>query len=207
MPHRRTKKKTSNSYKIARNAVKNYMNKRCEVKDCTHVISAASVSTSGNILPLWGPSVLAVGTAGDQRIGNQVNILNAQMRVMISQADTPYNRVRYMVISCRARLGASLAPIFNATSYSAFGGIFSSFNYNFVKRVYLDKTVMLQEKVDGTLRTTFRKHYLKNLKSKLHWQNETSSPQELFYFIAVSDSSAPSHPQITLNLTSRFQDL
>jgi len=135
-------------------------------------------------------------------------LLSTKLSILCSQADSPYNRVRYGIVKCRQR-PANFASLFNPTSYTAFGGIFANLNYDVVQRVYLDKVMMLRPTAyNGTgpvMTTKFAKHHCKT-KDKLHFQSNLSGPQESWYFFVVSDSAIAPNPNVDVLLNHRYTD-
>ena len=184
---------------------------KVEVKDATQ-LSSGGVTSTGTMFPLLTAGILAQGPSSDQRIGNEIMLLSTKLSIMCSQADSPYNRVRYAVLKCRQR-PTNVASLFNNTSYTAFGGIFANWNYDVIERVYLDRTMMLRAASSSgasnasVMTTKFAKHHLKT-KDKLHFQSNLSGPQESWYFFVISDSAPASliHPNVDVLLNHRFTD-
>ena len=70
------------------------------------------------------------------------------LRIMHALADTGYNNCRYAIIKCR-EAPPSVSAVFETSSYNTFGGVYASWDYDVVEKVYLDKNITLNQAVSG----------------------------------------------------------
>ena len=172
--------------------------KKPEVKQNMVVQNPAlGVGTSGAIFQI---GTIAPGVAHDQRVGNQVELLTTNIRYMWALGDTGYNNGRLAVIKTKTALPA-LSNAFETTSFAAFGGVYASWDYDIVEKVYYDENSTINQLISGARSQVFRKQYIKTPMELKFDTNVANSQLDFLYIIAVSDSSLAPHP--TLNLVSR----
>lgn len=187
--------------------IKKVMASKVEVKAET-VLANTNADNNGTLIRLLQSTVS--GTAHDQRIGNRTNLLSINLRMLNSLADIGYNNCRYAIIQCRSA-PASVSSIFQTTSYAMFGGVYADWDYDIVKKVYLDRNITLNQQVVGnalvpTSVSKFRKHYTK-IKLDLHYDTAAAnSLQEQLFLVIVSDSVLPPHPGFAFVVRSRYTD-
>lgn len=156
------------------------------------------------------------------RIGNSVDCTGLMLRAFVDGADTPFNRVRILILSTREQLPVNLlGGSYNATT--CFDPVFSTQGTNspvdrqIVSRVYMDRTINLQRNVDGVGLTGANvvKTCNKFLKrhQKVMYNGETTSSDDVgtklqsnLYLVMFSDSAAIPHPQITYSLKTFYTD-
>jgi len=195
----------------AKKAVKSAFRKKVEVKHEMLAPPPVSTDTVGVIIPLMND--VSTGTAHDQRIGNKVTLLSNTLRLQVALADTGYNNIRYAIIKTR-REAINTADLFENASYLQFGGVYASWDYDMVERVYLDKNLTLNQLIPYTTNlgeswrsSKFRKHFNK-MPMEIHYDDSAAgSVLDRLYLILCSDSAVIPHPRVAFVSRCRFTDL
>lgn len=196
------RKAVSKMKSLIKNEIKKNNRKNVEVKRETLAASTTS-DNNGQLIPILQSVV--TGVAHDQRVGNRTELLSMNLRIMNNIADTGYNNVRYAIIKCREE-PASVSAVFETTSYASFGGVYASWDYDIVEKVYLDENLTLNQLVSGARMSKFRKHFIKS-EMGLHYDTASAnSLQERLYLVLTSDSTLAPHPGVNYVLQSRFTD-
>lgn len=202
MPKRRFYRKKMNLKRMIKNEIKKNDSKKIEVK--AETLSQATTSdNNGFLVPIL--QSIPTGVAHDQRIGNRTELLSMNLRIMNALADTGYNNCRYAIVKTRVP-PPSVSSLFEVNSYALFGGVYASWDYDIVEKVYLDKNVTLNQTVSGARVSEFGKHFIKT-PMELHY--DTAAPgslQEQLFLVLVSDSAVAPHPGVNYVLRSRFTD-
>lgn len=211
--------KRFSQYDVAKKAVKDALKKQLEVKRYTFAWDI----TIGNTVLNWNPiginllDYIDQGTDGNERIGNKINLLSASLRLNAEQADVPYNQMRILVVETRQPLELdtvgtyySCLPLFKDIDRL---GLNSFINMNLVKKIYMDRMVTLRVLPDDNSDVKFVKKYIKFSRGgkKCVYDGDTSltlgeNTRTFLYFVAVSDSSSPTHPRLNMVWENRFTD-
>lgn len=214
----RTKKRSTNLRKI----VKQEISKKLELKWSIVNDIRANMSTTPFAINPFDYIYNPVSSLNMGRIGNSVNCTGIMLRSFVDGADSPFNRIRILLLSTREQLPVNLlGGSYNATS--VFDPVFSTQGVNSpvdrqtVSRVYMDRTFNLQRNQDGVglsganvLKTC--NNFLKR-SQKVIWNGETTSSDDVgtklqsnLYLVMFSDSAAIPHPQITYALKTFYTD-
>ena len=178
--------------------------KKPEVKQSMIVQNPAlGVSTAGNLFQI---GTIAPGVAHDQRIGNEVELLTTNIRYMWALGDTGYNNGRLAIIKTRGAL-ATLSDAFETTSYGTFGGVYASWDYDKVEKVFYDHNTTMNQLVSGARRQVFTKEYVKTPMELKFDSNQPNSQLDFIYIVAVSDSLLAPHPTLNLVARTRYTDV
>lgn len=185
-------------------AVNRILARKVEVKKST-IVNTATITTTGAVIPLME---IAQGISHDQRIANSVDLLSFYVRVQTALGDAGYNRNRCAIVKTRNQYDPlqGLSQFFENTSFVTFGSVSAGFDFDFVERVLMDKTTVLNQLVANQRMTKYWKRYIK-VTDKLHYNDSaTAPPLENYYLILASDSAVLPHPTMNLVLTQRFTD-
>lgn len=178
--------------------------KKPEVKQSMIVQNPAlGVSTAGNIFQI---GEIAQGVSHDQRIGNQVELLTTNLRYMWALGDTGYNNGRLAIIKTRGPL-ATLSSAFETTSFGTFGGVYASWDYDIVEKVYYDHNTSMNQLVSGARRQVFNKEYVKTPMELKFDTSVATSQLDFIYIVCVSDSLLAPHPSLNLVARTRYTDV
>lgn len=193
--------------------VRSIMDKRVEVKHGSIRLnnSMTTVPTAINII-----DYIRMGSKGDEREGNRLNLLSMMCRGMCVQADLPYNHCRVTLVETREALPINpVAGTYDASEcFTDLGycGPNSIFNYNVVKKVYWDKSAVLRQLVvsqPAGILFNKRVGFGKDGK-KIVYDGDTGSLGEstrsFLYLVWMSDSILPTHPAFEACLYLRFTD-
>lgn len=206
MPRYRRKLNLNRKIKKTLNSM---LKKKMEVKREIQVHNI-SVDTTGVAIPLM--NTIASGTAHDQRIGNRVNMLSTTLRYMWSLSDTGYNNCRISLIKVKVPLPPSTVPVatppdfYENQSYSAFSGVYASWNYDLVSKVYYDKNITLNQFVAGARASKFNKAFIK-MAQELNYDTALApSLLDGIYLVVSTDSAVVPHPGLNLVTRCRYTD-
>ena len=167
--------------------------KKPEVKFEITALNTTS-DNAGAFYPLM--QQVASGTAHDQRIGNSVDLLSINLRIMNRLADAGYNNVRYAIIKCR-NPPPTAVELFETTSYATFGGVYAEWDRDLVEKVYLDKNITLNQQISGANVSKFGKHFIK-MPMTLHYNDvNPGSLNEHILLVLTSDSVLAPHLIVT----------
>ena len=197
--------KTPNLKRLAKDVKKMKKHfKKPEVKQSMIVQNPLlGVSTAGVIYQIGS---IAPGVAHDQRVGNQVELLSTNIRYMWSLGDTGYNNGRLSIIKTRKPVTV-FSDFFETTSYGTFGGVYASFDYDVVEKVFYDENTTMNQQIAGARMQVFKKAYVKTPMELKFDTSSATSQLDNVYIIAVSDSAAPTNPSLNLVARTRYTDV
>lgn len=147
------------------------------------------------------------GTDVDQFIGSQIRIKRMNLRWSIAQADTT-NNFRMVIFETRRDYepAAGDTVMFKEPSHQ----LLSPLNYDFVKRVYVDRTLFLGGTNSGSvsLIKRGRKHInMRNRKCLFQVTGAGAVVADVkLYVMVVSDSSVAPSPRFTLLSSLHYTD-
>ena len=162
-----------------------------------------TVSNGGNLFPI---ASIPQGITNNERIGNSVDLLTSNVRFMWALADTGYNNCRIAIIKTRKEV-SNLSSVFEATSFSTFGGIYAAWDYDMVQKVYLDNNTTLNQQVSSLRVQSFKKKYIKHPENVKFADTTATSQLDNLYVLVVTDSAVLPHPRLNLILKTRYTDV
>ena len=204
--HRRTRK--TSQFAVAKKAVQSVLRKQLELKKFTFAwgISVGNTPLNYNPIAINLFDYINQGLESDDRVGDRIRAMRLSLRINSESGDTPFNQMRYCIVETRETLPLDTA----GTYYSAISifdkmatlGLNSFFDYDIVKKVYMDKLVTLNQLVTGAPVVKFMRKTLnfgKNGKPVVYNGALTGTLGEAnqtnLYFVAVSDSNLVPHPR------------
>lgn len=204
-------------------ALENLVYKTLENKQVNYALWGQAVSNAGfstsSFLNLATGAEDGSALGDPARIGNQVTLLRQQfcMNVTASSTDT-YNQIRVILVeSVDGNQQMLPADVLQYSSYALNGNlIFASpyttkTNTNKRYRIHMDKTFVLSgyQNKGGMSAAKTLKHVIRWKKGKVLDYSGPTSTQPVNHrlsLIVLSDSAAPSHPEINFSVRSTYKD-
>lgn len=212
-----TKSMRRTAYKV----VNQVLAKRSEVK-YTNIQMVDNVSNNdpGNIRQL-GEVVLGVNDS--QRIGNTINVLSYDLRLVAELSDPGYNRIRCCIVHTFKEV-TTPADFFDSIVYNAMANkaINVPFNRSVVRRVLLDKVLSINQLTGTTtalqsaeIKSSVYRNFYISQKNKLTYNEPTGAPvldnfpEQYYYLFFCSDSTSAlgGHPVVRMNIKMRYTDM
>lgn len=193
-------RKTGNRYrkKVPRpvvSFVKKQINKNLEYKYHTHYYNlstaAGGVPNNGVVTRLID---ITQGTLDTERIGDQIKLRTITFRCVATVADS-HNYIRFILFQMKTpnNVGPSVGWVLNgsAPTYLSQYSVDNRPNY----QILYDRTIRLD--ADDPSKVVIGRANMKYCKRKIQFQASSDKLGSNFiYALAISDSSAPTHPTI-----------
>lgn len=205
MPRRRRLNLNSKIKKTLNTMLKKKMEVKREV-----LVHNLSIDNTGTIVPLM--DTVASGTAHDQRIGNKVNMLSSTLRYLWALSDAGYQNCRFAIVKTRTIFPTGGAPapapplLWENQSYSTFGGVYASWDYDIVSKVYYDKNITLNQQYAGLRVSRFQKAFVKMAQEVVYDNALAGSSLNNLYIVLSSDSQILPHPSCQMVIRNRYID-
>lgn len=194
--------------------VKRELAKSVEVKRVQTVNQSGGITSAGTLWKIWRSALPAVGDGRDQRIGNEIHALSHNMKILMTlegalpapAAQPGYNVLRYALVRTYNPV-ASANELFEPTTLASFTAIYAMFDYDIVEKVYMNKTLTVNQRAEDIKSSKYRQHYFK-LPEKVNYTSSVSDSQTNLYLVLISDSGplSVSHPNIECLIQSRYTD-
>lgn len=188
------------------------MSKNTEVKTDLTPLTTTVSTTSVGYNPL---DYLSQGLENDARIGNRINLLTFSIRSVLTSADET-NFMRVAVVETRTKLPLSASTYYDTSSVWANPtlGINSGFDYDIVRKVYLNKLYNMQQVITGVDRNYICNHRISfgKLGKKCYYTGDIpatlgANTETHIYLVLLSDSGVSFHPEFAGQMTIRYTDV
>ncbi len=164
-----------------------------------HIGDDVSESISTSVQAYSFSNLDSQGTTSSNFIGNEVRMQKLVFRAFLQQADSS-NIVRFLVVNTRGlQSEANASDMF----LPAATPLVAQLNNAYVKKVYMDRTYVLNNSGGDHLLYLNRTINLKN--RTLHLQGVGDSAEQ-YWIVVVSDSSVITHPSILMRWETYFKD-
>lgn len=208
-------RKKKNISTIVKRAVAAEAKKNVEVK---HRFITYSTDIDSNGYGLQVHDFISQGTGVGNRVGSRINMLSLNMNSRMQTDSSNGGTLRILVLETRRPLAFQvlnqrydIRPLFD-TSAATVGHVAASLDYDWVKKVYLDKRIHFSQTVAGSTYSKFVKfHKSFGNGKKIIYDQDTVAPavtltKTYLYVCFVSDNQMNADIEPSIYLKLRYTD-
>lgn len=198
----RSKKRSRKLTNNQRNEVHKIVKENIETKDLCFHITPTAISTTVVYHPLLNVMLSSQGAGQSQFIGNEVRLQYLRCRGVVTQSDRS-NLIRCLLVRMKDSYLPGLGDVDMFKCPAA--PLLSELDFDFVDRVYYDKTVTLNVGYSNDNRQKIISRNV-NLRNRVLTLKTTGNPNQEIFWVLVSDSGIIPHPSFEMTSTLGFND-